>query len=385
VAFSPDGKWLASGSKDNTVKLWDVATGQPTRTLTGHEYPIRSVAFSPDGTRLASSSHDKTVRLWDVATGRLISRFDGQSWQRTLPFSRDGTRLAIAGPDRTTELRDAHTGQLLRAFAGNMAPVSGLAFAPDGRRLASISLDGTVKLWDVATGQEALLLHGHISALWDVAFNPDGTRLATADFDCKLNLWDARPWTPDAAIEREALGLLYSLFTKPLRKADVIEYLKNSPMIRPRARQLALAIVDRYHEETNPETYHRESWALVRQPYLNTFQYRFALLQVEQACRLAPDRQEYRISLGAALYRARRCHEAIETLEKADRLDKSSPAALAFQAMAYHRLGQHERARAFLVRLRQLVDEPLRAKDADALGLMHEAEALVGLAATANP
>ncbi len=77
------------------------------------------------------------------------------------------------------------------------------------------------------------------------------------DADCKLNLWDARPWTPEAAIEREALGLLDSLFAKPLRKADVIDYLQNAPTIRPRARQLALSLLDGYHEETNPETYHR--------------------------------------------------------------------------------------------------------------------------------
>ncbi len=73
MAFSPDGQWLASGGHDTTVKLWDVATGRPTRTLEGHESLVVDLAFSPDGTRLASSSYDKTVRLWDVATGRLIS------------------------------------------------------------------------------------------------------------------------------------------------------------------------------------------------------------------------------------------------------------------------------------------------------------------------
>jgi tetratricopeptide (TPR) repeat protein len=215
-----------------------------------------------------------------------------------------------------------------------------------------------------------------------MAFSHDGNRLATGDTGCKGKLWDARPWTPEAAIEREALGLLDSLFAKPLRKADVIDYLRNAPTIRPRARQLALSLVERYHEQTNPETYHQESWALVRQPYLNAFQYRFALLQAEHACRLAPDRQEYRISLGAALYRTRRYREALETLGKAHRPDTGSPAALAFLAMAQHRLGQHDQARAVLVRLRVLFDQPHRAKDAEALDLMHEAEALVGPTAT---
>jgi tetratricopeptide (TPR) repeat protein len=238
-------------------------------------------------------------------------------------------------------------------------------------------MDGTVKLWDVATGQEALVLRGHKSAGTGVAFSPDGSRLATGDLDCKLSLWDARPWTPEAAIEHEAVGLLDSLFAKPLRKADVLDYLQNSPTIRPRARQLALSLVDRYNEEINPETYHQASWALVRQPYLNAIQYRFALLQAEHARRLAPDRQEYRIGLGAALYRAGRYREAVETLEKADRLDKDSPAVLAFRAMAQHRLMQHEQARAVLARLREIVDRPGGTTNADSLDLVHEAEALI--------
>jgi tetratricopeptide (TPR) repeat protein len=210
-----------------------------------------------------------------------------------------------------------------------------------------------------------------------VAFSPDGTRLATADTDCRLNLWDARPWTPEAAIEREALGLLDSLFTRPLCKADVIDYLKNSPTIRPRARQLALSLVDGYHEESNPETYHQQSLALVRQPYLNAFQYRFALLQAEHARRLAPDRQEYRIGLGAALYRAGRSQEAIETLKAANQSDQASPAVLTFLAMAHHRLGQREQARAVLARLREILDQPRWAKDAETLDLLHEAQALI--------
>jgi WD40 repeat protein len=383
VAFSPDGKWLASGGLNGTVKLWDIATGKPPRTLEGHEYWITDVAFSADGTRLASASVDKTVRLWDVGSGRLISRFDGESYEGTLAFSRDG-RLAIAAPGHTIELRDARTGRLISPFTGNTAPVAGLSFTPNGKRLASTSMDGTVKLWDAATGQEALVLRGHISSVWGVAFSPDGTLLATADNDSRLNLWDARPWTPEAAIEREALGLLDSLFAKPLCKADVIDYLRNAPTIRPQARQLALSLVDRYHEETNPEMYHQESWALVRQPYLNTFQYRFALLQAEHACRLAPDKKDYRIGLGAARYRAGRYREAIDTLGAADQPDRSSPAALAFLVMAHHRLGQREQARAALVRLREALDQPRGMKDTETLDLMHEAQALIASQVAAN-
>jgi Flp pilus assembly protein TadD len=123
--------------------------------------------------------------------------------------------------------------------------------------------------------------------------------------------------------------------------------------------------------------YHRESWALVCQPYLNAFQYRFALLQAEHACRLAGDNDEYVTTLGAAYYRAGRYREAIETLGKAGRFDEGSPTALAFLVMAYHRLGQPEPARAVLAHLRKLLDQPRWVKDPETLALAHEAEALI--------
>jgi WD40 repeat protein/serine/threonine protein kinase len=377
VAYSPDGTRLASAGYDQMLKLWDVATGQEIRTFTGHTAWIWGVAYSPDGTRLASQCNDRTVRLWDVTTGLTTHILVAAFWGHKPAFSPDGTRLAAAAEDRTILLWDVRTGQRSRTFEGNTAIITGLAFTPDGKRLASISWDGTVKLWDVATGQEALALRGHLGDGWGVAYSPDGTRLATSDSDSKGKLWDARPWTPDAAIEREALGLLDSLFAKPLRTADVLDYLRNSPTIRPPARQLALSLVDRYHEEKNPETYHRESWAVVRQPYLNVFQYRFALLQAEHACRLAKDRPEYRIGLGAALYRAGRYREAVETLGKADRLDKDSPAALGFLAMAHHRLGERDQARTALARLLKIPDQHGGTTNADSLDLVREAEALI--------
>jgi hypothetical protein len=294
-----------------------------------------------------------------------------------LAFSPDGTRLAIIARDRAIELWDVRTFRLIRRFEGNTAVTRGLAFTPDGKRLASTSIDGRVRLWDVETGREALLLPGRNRGARDVIFSRDGTRLATGDADVKL--WDARPWTPEAAIEREALGLLDSLFAMPLCKADVLDYLRHAPTIRPRARQLALSLMDldRYREVADPETYHRESWAIVRRPYLNAFQYRFALLQAEHACRLDPDRENYRLGLGAARYRAGRYREAVETLGTADRLDKGSPAVLAFLAMAHHQLGQPEKARTALARLRQGLDQPRGTEDAETLGLVHEAEALI--------
>jgi WD40 repeat protein len=388
VAFSPDGRRLVSGDVGGYVRVWDVMTSLEVRfsPLKGHYAFVFSVAYSPDGRRLASGAADSLVWLWNATTGEKESNLWGaaSSGATAVAFSPDGRRLATGSKEGTLRVWDVATGRQIRTFTGHTDRVWSVAFSADGSRLASASAGGTVLLWDVRTGLTVHTFEIGTAATSGLAFSPDGTRRATCDQDCRGRLWDARPWTPEAAIEREALGLLDSLFAKPLRKADAIDYLKNAPTIRPRARDLALSLVDRYHEETNPETYHQESWALVRQPYLNAIQYRFALLQAEDAWRLAPDRQEYRIGLGAAQYRAGRYREPIEIPGRADRLDEDSPTKLAFLAMAHHRLGQQAQARAVLVRVREVLDHPRVTTDAETLDLMHEAEALIAPQAATN-
>jgi WD domain, G-beta repeat len=164
------------------------------------------------------------------------------------------------------KLWDATAGKEIRSLQGHGDWVNSVAFSPDGTRLASASNDQTVKLWDVKSGVEVLTLRGHVVYVFGVAFSPDGTRLASIDGLGGLKVWDARPWTPEEGTEeREALGLLSFLFAKPLRRADVLDSLRHVPTHRPQVRQQALSLVDRYHEETNPETYHQASWALLRQ------------------------------------------------------------------------------------------------------------------------
>ena len=149
VAFSPDGRLLATASFDKTVRLWDPATGQHRRTLTGHDGAVSGVAFSPDGRLLATASFDKTARLWDPATGqhrRTLTGHDGAV--SGVAFSPDGRLLATAGDDKTARLWDPATGEHRRTLTGHDAEVSGVAFSPDGRLLATASRDGTARLWD---------------------------------------------------------------------------------------------------------------------------------------------------------------------------------------------------------------------------------------------
>ena len=219
-----------------------------------------------------------------------------------------------------------------------------------------------------------------------MAFSPDGTRLATGDNDCKVRLWDARPWTPEAAIEREALGLLDSLFARPLRKADVIDYLRNAPTIRPRARQLALSLVDRYHEETNPETYHRASWAIVRQPYLNAVP--VSLRPAPGGARLPPGSRSAGVShrpRGGPLPRrpipARRSRpwgEPIGSTRVPRRSWPSWPWPITSS-------GTKSRRGPTSLACGRASTSLQRTEDAETLDLMHEAEALISSQATAIP
>lgn len=192
IDWSPDGRTLASGSEDNTVKLWDIAANQELRTLEGHSGGIRCVAWSPDGLTLASGSYDNTVKLWDVVTGRELGSHDVSSYVNDLAFSPDGRTLALAVNEEKIKLWDVQTGNDIGPLEGHITYVSRIAFSPDGQKLASGSADDTVKLWDIATGREIHSFEVGTTYKPSVAFSPDGRTLASASNYKNIILWDVQ-------------------------------------------------------------------------------------------------------------------------------------------------------------------------------------------------
>jgi WD40 repeat protein len=200
VAFSPDGKTLASGSYEGTVILWDLATGKLIgQLLSGHTNVVSSVAFSPDGKTLASGSYDGTVILWNVATRQPIGqplRWHG-SIVTSVAFSPDGNTLASGSDNGTVILWDVATRQPIGQPLSGHTSVTSVAFSPDGKTLASGSADQTVILWDVVTRQPiGQPLSRHTNVVTSVAFSPDGNTLASGSWDQTVILWDVATRQP---------------------------------------------------------------------------------------------------------------------------------------------------------------------------------------------
>lgn len=210
VAFSPDGKIIASGSEDQTVKLWDAENGKLILTLIGHVKGAALVAFSPDGKMIASGSYeDKKVRLWDVQTGAMKQELSLGN-QRAEAFSADGKTMACTEGDFSLQLWDLNLGKAARKFTSNYS-IIGVALSTDGTIVAAGTatiiwsqasigtgggrlpmLPGEIKVWNVQTGKSIRTLKGHKSGINCISFSPDNKIIASGSFDQTVKLWDVQ-------------------------------------------------------------------------------------------------------------------------------------------------------------------------------------------------
>jgi WD40 repeat protein len=181
---------LASGSRDRTVKVWNVEARREEHSLF-HGAEVTRVLATAEG-QLISAGFDGKIHVWDLQTGKGLRTFDtGQKAVLDIALHPDGQRLASAGFDHTIKIWDPRTGDLKRTLRGHRGPVAGICFDPHGDRLASCSGDETVKIWDVMTGEELLTLPARLGSLKRVVFSPQGTRLAAVGSQRRVRIWEA--------------------------------------------------------------------------------------------------------------------------------------------------------------------------------------------------
>lgn len=208
AVFSPvDSGMVVTASADATAKIWkyDEAANQwrILQTLQGHSAGIQWAAFSPDGARIVTASADQTARIWDLTTAQTVAVLQGHTAPLLCAaFSADGKRVVTGGTDKIARVWNSETGELItlpNPLQGHTAGITAAAFSPDGRRILTGSLDSTAKIWDGQTGNEILTLRGHSREMTSVAFSPDGRTVLTGSRDGTAILWLAVDWRDKVA------------------------------------------------------------------------------------------------------------------------------------------------------------------------------------------
>ncbi|KAI5118072.1 hypothetical protein M0805_003661 [Coniferiporia weirii] len=197
VAYSPDGRYIVSGSGDNTLRIWDAQIGNSVGDpLTGHSLGINSVAYSPDGRHIVSGSSDRTLRIWDTQTGSAVGEpLIGHSGAvRSVAYSPDGRHIVSGSDGSMLRIWDAQIGKPVGdPLKGHLGSVNSVAYSPDGRHIVSGSSDKTLRTWDAQTGSAVgKPLRGHSRSVWAVAYSPDGRHIVSGSYDNTVRTWNSQ-------------------------------------------------------------------------------------------------------------------------------------------------------------------------------------------------
>jgi WD40 repeat protein len=216
AVFAPDNRWLATGSADNTIRLWDRASGRELRALLGHKNWIKSLAVNHRGQTLASGSNDQTVKLWDVSSGREMFTLAGHiNSVDVLVFSPDDRWLVSGSSDKTIRVWDAASGAAVHSLNAHAAPLTALSFSPDGKTLASADADGVINLWDTATWNLSRTLKRPPQKITALSFSPNAEQLFSGSADGSILVWDAAKGRELRSMKAGGSGVLALAFTAP--------------------------------------------------------------------------------------------------------------------------------------------------------------------------
>ncbi len=201
VAISEDGRYIATGSEDLRIILWDANTQAIITEFSGHQGIVSGLAFSPDSMQLVSVGNDALVIVWDIASGTPLLQLRGHRNVITdVAYSPTGEQFATSSGDDTVIIWDAITGEIIHQLTGHLDSVRSVAYAPNGNQLVSASRDETLMLWDIATGTLIRTYTGHSGSVQTVDFSNSGARIISGSFDRSIIIWNAETASIDARL-----------------------------------------------------------------------------------------------------------------------------------------------------------------------------------------
>ncbi|QLG70623.1 hypothetical protein HG535_0A05640 [Zygotorulaspora mrakii] len=205
TSFSPDNRYLVSGSEDKTVRLWSMDTYTPLVSYKGHNHPVWDVEYSPLGHYFATASHDHTARLWSCDHIYPLRIFAGHlNDVDCVSFHPNGCYLFTGSSDKTCRMWDVATGDSVRLFLGLTAPVISTKVSPDGRWLSTGSEDGVINVWDIGTGKRLKQMRGHgKNAIYSLSYSKEGNVLVSGGADHSVRVWDLKKATAESGAEPE--------------------------------------------------------------------------------------------------------------------------------------------------------------------------------------